>query len=132
MDGTNDNLNLLNTSEKPISTKIYFSAGMGFMMVNFFIIVCGTRLFDYYENEIGLDTFIVTIIFVIYALWSIINTPLIGYIVDQPRKFWKKYGKRFLWIVISGLLWSISHIMLFAVPNVDPKKEWVILTIWLL
>ena len=132
MDEINGNIDFQNTSENTISTKIYVSASMGHMMVSFLIMVSGTRLFDFYENEIGLNTGLVTIIFIVYALLSIFITPLIGYIVDKRRKFWGKYGKRFLWIVIGGILWSISHILLFAIPDLDPNKEWVILTVWFL
>lgn len=132
MDETNGNIDFQNKSKNSLSTKIYVSAAIGQMMINFFITVCGTRLFDYYENEIGLDTAVVSLIFIIYALWSIVNTPLIGYFIDKPKKFWRKYGKRFLWIVIGGILWSISHIFLFIVPDLVPNKDWVILTILLL
>ena len=132
MDEINGNIDFQNTSENTISTKIYVSASMGHMMVSFLVMVSGTRLFDFYENEIGLNTGLVTIIFIIYALWSIVNNPLIGYFIDKPRKFWSKYGKRFLWIVFGGMLWAVSHIFLFAVPDLDAEKDWIILTIWFL
>ena len=95
MDEINGNIDFQNPSENTISTKIYVSASMGQMMFSFLVMVSGTRLFDFYENEIGLNTGLVTIIFIVYALWSIVTTPLIGYFVDKRLKFWGKYGKRF-------------------------------------
>ena len=98
--------------------------------MSFLMTVSSTRLFDFYENEIGLSTGLVSIIFIIYALWSIVNNPLIGYYIDKPRKYWRKYGKRFLWIVFGGMLWAVSFIFLFTVPDLDTEKDWIILTIW--
>ena len=132
MDEINLNLDKKSKSEDNISTKIYLSAAIGQMMFSFLITVSGTRLFDFYENEIGLSTGLVTIIFIIYALWSIINNPLIGYFIEKPRKFWSKYGKRFLWIVVGGVLWALSFMLLFVVPDLDAEKDWIILTIWFL
>lgn len=60
MDEINGNIDFQNTSENTISTKIYVSASMGHMMVSFLVMVSGTRLFDFYENEIGLNTGLVT------------------------------------------------------------------------
>ena len=119
-------------SEKLISTKIYFSSAFGVMLFNFLVFVFGTRVFDFYENEVGLNVGIIAFVFIIYAIWSIVNNPLIGYFVDKPRKFWSKYGKRFLWIIIGGLCWSLSFIFLFLIPDLDPIKDELFLTIWLL
>ena len=119
-------------SEDDFSTKIYLSVAMGSVLYSFLTMVVGTRLFDFYENEVGLSTSVVTAIFVIYALISIVNNPLIGYFIEKPRKFWSKYGKRYLWIVLGGFIWVASHILLFSVPNLDVDKDWVILTIWFL
>jgi len=132
MDEINRKLDKKNKSEDNISTKTYLSAAMGNMMFSFLTMVIGTRLFDFYENEIGLSTAIVTFIFIIYALISIVINPLIGYFIDKPRKFWRKYGKRFLWIVAGGILWSLSFILLFTVPNLDANKDWILLTTWFL
>jgi len=132
MDEINHKLDKKNKSEDTISTKTYLSVAVGQMMFSFLVTVSGTRLFDFYENEIGLSTAIVTIIFITYALWSIVINPLIGYFIDKPRKFWSKYGKRFLWIVFGGILWALSFILLFTVPDLDADKNWIILTIWFL
>ena len=132
MDEINLNLDKKSKSEDNISTKVYVSAAIGNMLFSFLAMVVGTRLFDFYENEIGLSTGLVTTIFIIYALISIITNPLIGYFIDKPRKFWSKYGKRFLWIVLGGILWAVSLIFLFAIPNLDADKDWIILMTWFL
>ena len=132
MDENNLGLDKKSKPKDNIPTKTYFSAAMGNVLFGFLTTVIGTRLFDFYENEIGLSTVIVTTIFIIYALISIFNNPLIGYFIDKPRKFWSKYGKRFLWIVVGGILWALSFILLFTVPNLDAEKDWIVLTIWFL
>lgn len=132
MDEINLNLEKKSKSEDDIPTKIYLSVAMGSVMFSFLTMVATTRLFDFYENEVGLSTGIVTTIFVVFALISIVINPLIGYFIDKPRKFWSKYGKRFLWIVFGGILWSLTFIFLFVVPDLDADKDWIILTIWFL
>ena len=83
MDENNLNLNKNSKSEDNISVKTYLSVGMGNMLFGFLTTVISTRLFDFYENEIGLSTVIVTTIFIVYALISIVNNPLIGYFIDN-------------------------------------------------
>lgn len=119
-------------SEKPISTKIYISSAFGGMTLNFLTCVFSTRVFDFYENEIGLNTGIIAFVFIIYALWGALNNPLIGYFVDKPRKFWSKYGKRFLWILIGGIGWALSFSFLFITPDLDPIKDELFFAIWVL
>jgi len=132
MDEINFSLDKKSKPKDNIPTKTYLSVAMGNVLFGFLTTVIGTRLFDFYENEIGLSTVIVTTIFIVYALISIVNNPLIGYFIDKPRKFWSKYGKRFLWIVIGGILWALSFVLLFTIPNLDADKDWIVLTIWLL
>ena len=40
-------------SEDDFSTKIYLSVAMGSVLYSFLTMVVGTRLFDFYENEVG-------------------------------------------------------------------------------
>ena len=35
--------------------------------------------FFYYETEIGLNVLLIGLVFVIYAIWSAVNDPLIGF-----------------------------------------------------
>ncbi len=120
------------SKEKDIPLKIFVSVGFGQMMIEFLIAVFGTRIFDYYENEIGLATGTIAIAFIIYAVYNMFNDPLVGYLADKPRNYWKKYGKRYLWIIVGGILWALSFMLLFAVPDVDPNSDALFLFFWLL
>ncbi|TFG15729.1 MAG: MFS transporter [Promethearchaeota archaeon] len=83
--------------------------------------------FFFYEAEVGLNIVLVGIAFVIYAVWNAVNDPLIGYLTNRPFKFTKRWGRRFPWILIGGLLWTISYFLLFAPPDIDPVAgEWIL------
>ncbi|MHA2020041.1 MAG: MFS transporter, partial [Promethearchaeota archaeon] len=117
---------------KKYSIWILISVGFGQFMIDFLEMVFNSRLFDFYENEIGLATQIISLALIIYAIWNMFNDPIVGYIADRPRKFWKRWGKRFPWIVGSGIPWALFFIVLFAVPNWDPEKDKWLLFTWLL
>ncbi|MBD3254042.1 MAG: MFS transporter [Candidatus Lokiarchaeota archaeon] len=122
--------------EKPakgdLPLKVFISIGFGQMLIEFFLAVFGTRVFDYYENEVGLATGLIAIAFILYAVWNMFNDPLAGFIADKPRSFWKKYGKRYLWIIVGGFIWAFSFVPIFAVPNFNPTSEWLFIFLWLL
>lgn len=111
---------------------IFVSVGFGQLMIEFFGSAYGSRIFDFYENEVKLDTLLITIAMVIYAIWNMVNDPIVGYLADKPRKFWKRWGKRTPWILGGGFPWALGFILLFAVPNFDPDGDKAILFIWLL
>ena len=126
------NENQERVESKDISLKVFVSVGFGQMLIEFLLAVFGTRIFDYYENEVGLATGIIALAFIIYAVYNMFNDPFMGYLADKPRKFWKKYGKRYLWIVFGGFFWAVSFILLFAVPDVDPNSDVLFIFFWLL
>ena len=64
--------------------KIISYASMWFtdaMILMFFSVV----VFYFYEVEVGLNVAWVAIAFVIFAIWNMINDPLLGYITEKPR-----------------------------------------------
>ena len=96
-----------------------------------FAIAFGAYVFYFYEVEIGLDSWLVALGFILYAIWNAINDPLVGYICDRPFSFTKKWGRRFPWIISAVFPSILSYILLFAPPNVDPKEGQWILFAWL-
>ena len=68
----------------------------------------------------------ITIVF-IYLVYSIvdgINDPIIGYLIDRSKRFTKRYGKRFPWIMIGTIAAPIFLILCFipiVVVQVDSK-----------
>jgi GPH family glycoside/pentoside/hexuronide:cation symporter len=111
---------------------VFISFAMGDVFVQLFIYLYSVRTFDFYENEIGLATGIIAIAFVIFAIWNMINDPIVGFLADKPRSFWRKYGKRLPWVVSGGIGTSLAFMLMFAAPEVDPKADWLLIFIWLL
>jgi GPH family glycoside/pentoside/hexuronide:cation symporter len=120
------------SASKKFPIYVFISFAMGDIFVQLFIYLYSVRTFDFYENEVGLATGIIAIAFVIFATWNMINDPVVGFLADKPRNFWRKYGKRLPWVVTGGIGTALSFILIFAVPDVDPKTDWLIIFIWLL
>ncbi|MFX0070897.1 MAG: MFS transporter [Candidatus Hermodarchaeota archaeon] len=108
------------------------SFAFGTFMNEFLWMAFSAFTFFFYETEVGLNVLYVGIAFVIYAIWNAVNDPLIGYLTNRPFKFTKKWGRRFPWIVIGGILWIISYVLLYTPPDIDPNQGAWILFGWLL
>ena len=104
-------------------SNVFVSVGFGQMMIEFLIAVFGTRIFDFYENEIGLATGTIALAFIIYAVYNMFNDPLVGFLTDKPMRWSKKYGLRTPWIFFSGILMIISYYFLFAIPDLGDIKS---------
>ena len=66
--------------------------------------------------ELGLATALVGLSFVIFAVWNMINDPLVGFLTDKPMKWSKKYGLRAPWIIFGGALQIVAFLFLFLIP----------------
>lgn len=108
------------------------SFGFGSFSREFLAMAFNTFGFYFYEGEIGLNGFLVGIGYVIFALYNMFNDPLIGYLTNKPFKFTKKWGRRFPWIMLGGLPWGLSYILIFFPPEVDPNTGAWILFLWLI
>jgi GPH family glycoside/pentoside/hexuronide:cation symporter len=108
-----------------------YSYGLGEFIMQIFSIAFGAYVFYFYEAEIGLNSWIVALGFIIYAIWNAINDPLAGFICDRPFFFTKKWGRRFPWIISSIFPSILFYVLIFTPPNVDPKEgQWIIFS-WL-
>lgn len=72
--------------------------------------------FFFYETELLLPGIFLIVANVIFAVWNAVNDPIMGYIVEKPKKWWGKYGKRFPWIATMLIPMYISYFLLFAPP----------------
>jgi GPH family glycoside/pentoside/hexuronide:cation symporter len=108
-----------------------YSYGLGEFIMQIFSIAFGAYVFYFYEAEIGLNSWLVALGFIIYAIWNAVNDPLVGYICDRPFFFTKKWGRRFPWIISSIFPSILFYVLLFSPPDVDPiKGQWIIF-VWL-
>jgi len=103
------------------------SYGFGKFVVEFLNMAFGTYAYFYYESEIGLESWIIGLGFIIFALWNAVNDPLMGYLTNRPFKFTKKWGRRFPWVIIGGIPYIAFYILIFIPPNVDPGTgAWIL------
>ncbi|MBD3198257.1 MAG: MFS transporter [Candidatus Lokiarchaeota archaeon] len=88
--------------------------------------------FYFYERTIGLDSLLVGLGYIIFALWNAFNDPLMGYLTNRPFKFTKKWGRRFPWILIGGAPYVLSYILIFSPPAVDPTSGALLIFLYLI
>ncbi len=116
------------TTAKPfkpdkVSKKKMASYGMGPFIQGLTWSSYDLLLLYYYEVELGLSIALVGLSFVIYAIWNMVNDPLVGFLTDKPMRWSKRFGLRTPWIIISGILLIISYYFLYAVPDVGDVKS---------
>jgi GPH family glycoside/pentoside/hexuronide:cation symporter len=119
-------------NQKKFPLIVYFSFAFGDLMIELFVYLFGVRVFSFYENRVLLHPLLILAAYVIYTLWNMINDPLIGYVADKPKKFWDRFGKRRPWIIVGGIGISVSFILIFAVPDLDPVVDGFFIFLWLL
>ena len=119
------------TIEIQHSKKSMVSYGFGKFIGEFFNMCFGAYVFFFYERVIGLNVWYTSAGFIIFALWNAVNDPLVGYLTDKPFRFTKKWGRRLPWVLIGGIPWIISYLLIFTPPVVDPVDDALILFAWI-
>ena len=108
------------------------SYGSGSLAREFINMAFTATVFFYYEAVVGLEVWIVFLATFLFALYNMINDPLIGYLTNRPFKFTKKSGRRFPWLLLGGIPLCASYIIVFMPPVTNPVSGAWILFIWLL
>ncbi len=106
-----------------VSKKKMASYSMGVFIDSFFTEAFGFLVLYYYEVELGLAILLVGLSFVIFAVWNMINDPLVGFLTDRPFKWSKKYGMRMPWVIFGVICSVICFYFLFAVPDFGDTKS---------
>jgi len=111
------------------STKVKFAiGGIGF---NLSAGMFAAWLMNFYIKVIKIDPLLWGLAWILYIVWNAINDPLIGYLGDRTRT---KFGRRMPWLMIATPAISISFLLLFFPPNLDPSlrsSQWIYF-LWLL
>jgi len=114
-----------------LNTVSYGSAGFWYGLAYG---VFNAYIFFFYEVVLGLDTVLIFVAMLIFTLWDAINDPLIGHLTDRITRFTRKYGKRFIWIIIGLLPANFILALVFMPPAGDattnpmPFFGWIIFT----
>ena len=80
-------------------------------------------VFFFYEVEVGLPVIYVGLGLIIFAIWNMINDPLLGYLTDRPFKWTKKAGMRFPWIMIGIFPTLAFYFLVYLPPDMDAKTN---------
>ena len=96
------------------STKKMISYGLGYVVINGLVSL--GSMFYFYEVEAGLPVVYVMAAIVIFAIWNMVNDPLLGYLTDRPTKLTKKYGLRAPWVVFSAFPLLIFYVLIYTPP----------------
>jgi GPH family glycoside/pentoside/hexuronide:cation symporter len=113
-------------------SKVYKSFGFNYFVRSFLFTVFAARVFAFYEYEVRLDITLILIGYIIYGLWNMVNDPLLGFLSDRPNRFWKKYGRRFPWMVAAGIPYCFFIILVFSPPSNDAAAHSMFLFGWFL
>ena len=108
------------------------SYGSGSLAREFINMAFMATVFFYYEAVIGLDVWVIFLATFIFAIYNMVNDPLIGYLTNRPFKFTKKIGRRFPWLLLGGIPLCASYIIVYMPPVTDPASGAWIIFAWLL
>ena len=68
---------------------------------------------------IGLDSALISLGFIIWAIWNAINDPMLGAISDRSNL---KMGRRKPFIILGFIPLLVVNVLLWTVPR-DPKSQ---------
>ncbi|MCP4760797.1 MAG: MFS transporter [archaeon] len=123
---------LENNLEKPQSILTSVSYSMVELLLGTFGMIFGTYFYIFWETEVGLNVWILTLGYGLYILFNAINDPLIGFLTDKPNKIWTRYGKRFPYIMLGGFPLIFTLAFVFSPPDLDPDDFAWFYFFWLL
>ncbi len=112
-----------NNNEDPSTLKmIMFS--MGYFFNGFLIVAFNNFVWHYYESELGLIDIIslwpiyMAVTNVIFTIFSMLSSPIMGYLTDKPNKWTRKLGFHTPWILIGGIPTFVFFFLIFTPPNI--------------
>ena len=114
-----------------LNTISYGSAGFWSMLAYG---VFNAWLMYFYETAVGLHIGWIFWAMLIFTVWDAINDPLIGFLTDRITKYTRKFGKRFIWIVIGIIPANFVLALIFMPPAGNPKTDplpfffWIVFT----
>ena len=87
--------------------------GLGDSACNVVYGLCSTLLTFFYTDYVGINAFVVGIIFLITRLFDGVSDIIMGFITDRTKS---KYGKARPWILWMSVPYAVTFILLFLVP----------------
>ena len=93
-----------------------FSYGLGYAVINYFLYSGLAPVFYFYQVELGLSVVLIGVAYVIFALWNMVNDPLLGYLTERPTKWTKRWGFRAPWVAITAAPLLIFYYLIWIPP----------------
>ena len=118
-----NNRNPDSSGQDAVSSKKMIFYAFGSIISMHLIVAFDTYIFYFYEVEVGLPVLLVSLAVIIYTLWVLSSSPIIGYLTDRPFKWSKKYGFRLPWIIIGCIPSLLLYLLVFMPPNINPKTN---------
>jgi len=91
--------------------------GFGYIFVNWLLSYGLANVFYFYQVEIGLNVIYVGVAYAIFAIWNMVNDPLLGYFTDKPLKWTPKYGLRAPWVVVTTIPVLVFFYLIWIPPQ---------------
>ncbi len=79
----------------------------------------------YYENVIGLPTFLYFIALTIFTVWDSLNELIAGIYTDKTYSFTKRWGRRFPFVLMTAIPFGILTFLVFTPPSVNIWNAWL-------
>ena len=94
----------------PLKKIVALVIGGMFTQVMFF---AAFRIQLYALKVLGLSAILIAIFMIIFTLVDILNEYAVGHLSDKSTRFTKRYGKRFIFIMVGGIGTALGLILIF-------------------
>jgi GPH family glycoside/pentoside/hexuronide:cation symporter len=99
------------------STGKMISYAFGYIIINFLLGTGFSLVIYFYEVEVGIAVVLLSLAYVIFAIWNMVNDPILGFLTDRPFKWTKKWGLRAPWVVFSAFPILIFYFLIWTPPE---------------
>ena len=99
------------------STGRMISYAFGYTVIAFLLGGGFSLIFYFYEVELGVSVVLLGMAFIIFAIWNMVNDPLLGFLTDRPMKWTQKYGLRAPWVILTAFPILIFYYLIWTPPE---------------
>ncbi len=112
----NDSIDGISSREMRFSSKTHASYALGSFFDDFLSTAFSVRVYAFFHEVVLLPEIFLGIAYLLYGIWNMFNDPLVGYISDIPTRFTKRWGKRFLWFILTAIPCAVIFTFIFSPP----------------
>lgn len=109
---------LLKNEDHIVSFREKICYGLGDSACNVVYGLCSTLLTFFYTDYVGINPFMVGMIFLITRIFDGVSDIIMGFITDRTKS---KYGKARPWILWMAVPYAVTFVLLFLIPADAPE-----------